>query len=62
LIKKGKNYGRLLVGEWPNYNGVPIPNYDTRPDLVVPVLFWAPVIAPGNLMFYHDTCCRPLGH
>jgi hypothetical protein len=33
LIEKVKNYGWPLVGEWPNYNGVPIPNYDTRPDL-----------------------------
>jgi len=52
LIEKGKNYGWPLVGEGPNYNGVPVPNYDTRPDLAAPVLFWAPVIAPGNLMFY----------
>ena len=52
LIEKGKNYGWPLVGEGPNYNGVPVPSYDTRPDLAAPVLFWAPVIAPGNLMFY----------
>ena len=52
LIEKGKNYGWPLVGEGPNYDGVPVPNYDTRPDLAAPVLFWAPVIAPGNLMFY----------
>ncbi len=31
LIENGKNYGWPLVGEWPNFNGVPIPNYDTRP-------------------------------
>ncbi len=55
LIEKGKNYGWPLVGEGPNYNGVPIPNYHTRPDLAAPVLFWAPVIAPGNLMFYPGT-------
>jgi len=35
-----------------NYNGVPIPSPDTRPDLAKPVIYWAPVIAPGNLMFY----------
>jgi glucose/arabinose dehydrogenase len=23
-----------------------------RPDLAMPVLYWVPVIAPGNLMFY----------
>jgi len=52
LIEKGKNYGWPLVGEGPNYNGVPVPNPDTRPDLAKPVIYWAPVIAPGNLMFY----------
>jgi glucose/arabinose dehydrogenase len=31
---------------------VPIPSPDTRPDLVKPVIYWVPVIAPGNLMFY----------
>ena len=50
LIEKGKNYGWPLVGEGPNYNGVPIPNPDTRPDLAKPVIYWAPVVAPGNLM------------
>jgi hypothetical protein len=29
-----------------------------RPDLGAPVLFWAQVIAPGNVMFYHGTCCQ----
>jgi aldose sugar dehydrogenase len=52
LIEKGKNYGWPLVSYGQNYNGVPIPNPDTRPDLAKPVLYWVPVIAPGNLMFY----------
>ncbi|CAM0998991.1 Dehydrogenase [Rhodanobacter sp. Root179] len=52
LIKRGKNYGWPLVSYGINYNGVPIPNPDTRPDLVKPVIYWVPVIAPGNLMFY----------
>jgi glucose/arabinose dehydrogenase len=52
LIEPGKNYGWPLVSYGVNYNGVPIPNPDTRPDLVKPVIYWAPVIAPGNLMFY----------
>ena len=53
LIEKGKNYGWPLVSYGNNYNGVPIPRPDTRPDLAKPVLYWVPVIAPGNLMFYH---------
>ena len=43
----------------PNYNGVPIPHPDTRPDLAKPVLYWVPVIAPGNLMFYTGTQTFP---
>jgi glucose/arabinose dehydrogenase len=53
LIERGKNYGWPLVSYGPNYDGTPIPSPDTRPDLAKPVLYWAPVIAPGNLMFYH---------
>ncbi len=52
LIEPGNNYGWPLVGYAPNYNGVPIPSPDTRPDLTKPVIYWTPVIAPGNLMFY----------
>ena len=59
LIEKGKNYGWPLVSYGKNYNGVPIPNPDTRPDLAKPVLYWVPVIAPGNLMFYHGTRTFP---
>ena len=51
-IEKGKNYGWPLVSFGNNYNGVPIPKPDSRPDLAMPALYWVPVIAPGNLMFY----------
>ena len=52
LIVRGGNYGWPLVSYGMNYNGVPIPSPDTLPDLVKPVIYWVPVIAPGNLMFY----------
>jgi len=52
LIEPGKNYGWPLVSYATNYNGVPIPSPDTRNDLVKPVIYWTPVIAPGNLVFY----------
>src|SRR5215472_3540852 len=55
LIEVGKNYGWTLVSYGVNYNGVPIPNPDTRPDLTKPVIYWTPVIAPGNLMFYNGS-------
>src|ERR1700722_10455626 len=59
LIEKGNNYGWPLVSFGMNYNGVPIANPDTRLDLAKPVLYWVPVIAPGNLMFYSGTQTFP---
>jgi aldose sugar dehydrogenase len=59
LIEKGKNYGWPLVSFGNNYNGVPIPKPDTRPDLAMPTIYWVPVIAPGNVMFYHGTQTFP---
>ena len=29
-----------------------IPSPDTRPDLVKPVIYWTPIIAPGSITFY----------
>src|SRR6202012_687227 len=52
LIEPGKNLGWPLASYATNYNGVPIPSPDTRTDLTKPVIYWTPVIAPGNLMFY----------
>jgi len=52
LIEPGRNYGWPLVSYAVNYDGVPIPSPDTRPDLAKPVIYWTPVLAPGNLMFY----------
>src|SRR5215813_5362333 len=59
LIEKGKNYGWPLVSYGQNYNGVPIASPDTRSDLTKPVIYWVPVIAPGNLMFYRGTEAFP---
>ena len=52
LVEAGKNYGWPLVSYSMNYNGVPIASPDTRPDLTKPVIYWTPVIAPGNITFY----------
>jgi len=52
LVEPGKNYGWPLVSYGHNYDGVPIPSPDTRPDLTKPVIYWVPVIAPGNMVFY----------
>src|SRR5262245_35891548 len=53
LIEPGKNYGWPLVSYAVNYNGVPIPSPDTRSDLAKPVIYWTPIVAPGNLIFYN---------
>ncbi len=55
LIEPGKNYGWPLTSYSVNYDGVPIPSPDTRSDLTKPVIYWTPVIAPGNFMFYHGS-------
>jgi len=52
LLEPGKNYGWPLVCYGQNYNGVPIPSPDTRPDLAKPVIYWTPVIASGGMTFY----------
>ena len=59
LIEKGKNYGWPVVSYGMNYDEVPIPSPDTRPEFAKPVLYWVPVIAPGNLMFYRGTKTFP---
>ena len=53
LIEPGKNYGWPLVSYAVNYDGVPIDSPDTRPDLAKPAIYWTPIIAPGNLIFYN---------
>ncbi|HUP40643.1 MAG TPA: PQQ-dependent sugar dehydrogenase [Vicinamibacterales bacterium] len=52
LIEPGKNYGWPEVSYATNYNRVPIPSHDTRPEFTKPVIYWTPIIGPGNFMFY----------
>ncbi len=58
LVEPGRNYGWPLVSYSTNYNRTPIPGPDTRPDLAKPVIYWTPVIAPGNLVFYNGALFR----
>ncbi|MEM7083125.1 MAG: PQQ-dependent sugar dehydrogenase [Pseudomonadota bacterium] len=51
-VLPGKNYGYPLVSNGEHYNGDPIPNHDTRPDLEAPAVYWVPTIAPAGLIFY----------
>ena len=59
LIEKGKNYGWPVVSYGVNYNEAPIPVHETRSEFAKPVLYWTPVIAPGNLMFYRGKKAFP---
>ncbi len=59
LIEKGKNYGWPVVSYGVNYNEVGIASHDARPEFAKPVLYWVPVIAPGNLMFYRGKKAFP---
>lgn len=52
LVKPGKNYGYPIVSNGSHYNGDPIPDHDTRPDLEAPKAYWIPTIAPAGLIFY----------
>ena len=53
LIEAGKNYGWPLVSYGTDYDGTVIPSPDSRADLAKPAIYWAPVIAPGNITFYN---------
>lgn len=53
LIEPGKNYGWPLVSYGRHYNGAVIPFPSSRPDLAKPVIYWSPVIAPGNMVLYN---------
>ena len=52
LILPGRNYGYPLVSDGDHYDGRPIPDHDTRPDLEKYKVMWNPVISPGGLMIY----------
>ena len=52
LILPGRNYGYPLVSDGDHYDGKPIPDHDTRPDLEKYKVNWTPVISPGGLLSY----------
>lgn len=52
LVEPGKNYGWPLVSNGVHYDGEPIADHATRPDLAAPAITWDPVIAPGDFIFY----------
>ncbi|MXP62654.1 PQQ-dependent sugar dehydrogenase [Roseomonas sp. M0104] len=52
IPQAGHNYGWPLVSWGRHYNGEPIPDPSTRPDLAGSVRHWTPVISPSGMIFY----------
>ena len=52
LIVAGENYGWPIVSEGNHYSGAKIPVHETRPEFMVPKLYWVPTVAPSGLIFY----------
>jgi len=52
LIERGSNYGWPIVSNGDNYDGTPIPDHDTRPEVNAPEAWWTPVIAPAGFVIY----------
>jgi glucose/arabinose dehydrogenase len=52
VLEPGQNYGWPLVSNGDNYDGSPIPDHATRPDLAAPAYYWHPSVAPAGKAFY----------
>lgn len=55
LVEPGNNYGWPVRSNGNNYNGTDIPDHTADDGFVKPVIFWDPVIAPGDLLVYHGS-------
>lgn len=53
LIQRGGNYGYPIVSNGDHYDGRPIPDHDTRPDFIAPVVTWRQVISPAGFIIYN---------
>lgn len=52
LLEPGENYGWPIVTFSEEYSGGPITSETSRPDMVDPVTYWTPAIAPSGLAIY----------
>ena len=55
LIQRGGNYGYPIVSNGDHYDGRPIPDHDTRPGFIAPVVTWRQVISPAGFIIYNGT-------
>ena len=53
LIQRGGNYGYPIVSNGDHYDGRPIPDHDTRPEFIAPVVTWRQVISPAGFILYN---------
>lgn len=51
VIKKGQNYGWPVVTYGENYDGTPITDERSRPNMQSPIYYWLPSIAPSGFAF-----------
>lgn len=52
LVREGANYGWPTRSNGDNYNGVDIPDHTEDDGFTKPAIWWTPVIAPGDMVFY----------
>lgn len=52
LVERGNNYGWPVRSYGDNYNGSNIPDHTADDGFTKPAIYWTPVIAPGDFLFY----------
>lgn len=52
MVARGANYGWPVRSYGENYNGDPIPDHSADDGFTKPAIYWTPVIAPGDMIFY----------
>ena len=52
LVEPGNNYGWPVRSNGDNYDGTPIPDHSADDGFTKPAIYWTPVIAPGDFLFY----------
>lgn len=52
LVEREANYGWPTRSNGDNYNGVDIPDHTEDDGFSKPAIWWTPVIAPGDMIFY----------
>jgi aldose sugar dehydrogenase len=51
-VERGDNYGWPVRSNGDDYSGAPIPDHSADDGFHKPAIFWNPVIAPGDFLFY----------